>query len=286
MSVFEESAVLRLVKRILQHTVLRPGTTARIIRGPLRGYRYVISSETGWAPLYGGWEPGAAAVYKRLVQRGDIVFDIGANTGIHSLLFSKLVGPKGHVVAFEPLPENVAILKHVLGLNRVVNVRVERLAIAATTGEMRFKRGKDAKQGSLIGTGLETGEELEVYVQTLDNLIDTGAPAPNFVKVDVEGAESAVLAGFTKNIGRTNPTFAVDLHTPAQDVRVGAFFNQHGYNLFRVRDATSAGKADQRELLVPIPRWDVGWPNPDGVWGTVVAIHSDRVARLSTELQK
>ena len=276
MSIFERTAVLEALKVVLKRTIFRPGRTVRVLHGPLRGYRYVISEAAGWASIYGGWEPTATQAYQRFVLPEFVVFDLGANTGMHTLLFSKLVGRQGRVVAFEPFPENAAILRSLLALNAVTNVDIRTEALADASGRSTFKLGTDPKQGSLVGIGGETGKEITVDVESLDNLIERGLPAPDFVKIDIEGAESAALAGFRQKIAQTYPSFAIELHTPEEDVRVGTFFAEHGYKLYRLRDATSVKKTGQKELLAPIHQYDVGWPNDEGVWGTIFAVHSTR----------
>src|SRR5438105_15799803 len=95
-----------LVRQIAKGVVYRPGTVATIRGGPLRGCRYVVGEDSGWAPILGRWERGAQAVYDCFVRKGDVVYDLGANTGLHSLLFSRLVGQTGSVYAFQPVVEN------------------------------------------------------------------------------------------------------------------------------------------------------------------------------------
>ena len=168
------------------------------------------------------------------------------------------------------------MLRALLALNDVTNVDIRAEALADASGRSTLKLGTDPKQGSLVGIGRETGKEITVDMESLDNLIEGGLPAPDFVKIDIEGAESAALAGFRRKIAQTYPSFAIELHTPAEDVRVGTFFAEHGYRLYRLRDATSVKKTGQKELLAPIHQYDVGWPNDEGVWGTIFAVHSTR----------
>jgi FkbM family methyltransferase len=60
---------------------------------------------------------------------GQVVYDVGANTGIHSLLFSRLVGPGGSVYAFEPLSENILEIESIKRLNAASNIVVVAEAI-------------------------------------------------------------------------------------------------------------------------------------------------------------
>jgi hypothetical protein len=71
--------------------------------GPIRGMRWRIGSSVHSCWL-GSYEAAKFAVVARAVRPGMTVFDIGANAGYYTLLFSRLVGQRGNVVAVDPLP--------------------------------------------------------------------------------------------------------------------------------------------------------------------------------------
>jgi FkbM family methyltransferase len=265
-----------VLKAVLKATVYRPGRTVTIRAGPLRGCRYVVNERSGWAPIYGGWEPAAQEAYRRLVGPGQVAYDLGANTGIHALLLSRLVGPRGAVFAFEPLPENVREIESLRALNAAGNLRVLARAVGAAPGTAAFQAGGHPKQGHLVDAGADAGRVLRVAVTTLDAEIAAGLPPPDFVKVDVEGAEADVLDGYAATIARSYPTLAIDLHAPEQDRRVGRFLGAAGYRVYRLRGDRAAELTGQTALLAEIPDLASGWPDPRGVWGTVVAVHPSR----------
>ncbi len=284
MSLFERATVLGVIKALLKKTIYRPGAVVRILGGPLRGYRFVVGEDTGWALLYGGWEPVAQRVYARFVRGGDVVYDIGANVGIHSLLFAKLVGPGGAVYAFEPLASNRQVLERVLALNGVTTVAIVESAVGATAGEATFRIGKHPSQGSLVGIGREDGRAERVSVTTLDDAVSGGMAPPDFIKLDVEGAESQALAGATRVISAHQPTLAIDLHTPEEDVKVGALLKHHGYRAYRMNDEVARRVQRSPKLLLPIERLDHGWPASNGVWGTILAVHPRRHSSVLEDL--
>lgn len=267
-------------RRILQRVILPEGTTVPILFGPLRGMKIVAGEGTGWAPILGRWEPTAQALFCDLVGAGEVVYDLGANTGLHSLLFTKLVGPGGKVHAFEPLPDNVRAIQVVRDLNQAWNLEVVERAIGDREGQASFKVGRHPKQGSLVGIGCETGLELEVQVTTLDAFVDTSRSPPDFVKIDIEGAESAALRGFERGLDALRPSLLIDLHTPDEDRAVGRALGRHGYQVFRLLSELSRRMVDQTRLLEPVRSLELGWPEPAGVWGTIVAVHPARAAVL------
>jgi FkbM family methyltransferase len=261
---------------LLRRTLFPTGSLATIRRGPLRGCRYRVTEEAGWAPILGRWEPEAQQAYARLVRPGDAVWDLGANTGIHTLLFARLAGAAGKVVAFEPMQVNVAQIRETCALNAIANVTIVDKAVSDAPGRATFHVGVHDKQGSLVGIGCEDGTRIEVECTTMDAMLDE-VGRPSFVKIDIEGAESRALAGF-RRAGECYPTFAIDLHTPSEDVAVGEWLAAHGYRAFRLLDTTARAYGNSRREFAPIEDLGKGWPERSGIWGTVIAVHPSRDA--------
>lgn len=254
----------RLARSLITRLLVPPGSTATIFRGPLKGRRYTVDALSGWSHLYGGWEPDACEFYRRTVRQGMTVYDIGANTGMHTLLFSVLTGPGGRVYAFEPLPVNLDRIRDTLRLNDVLNVTIVDAAVSDTAGTAEFHQGPNNFQGSLIQQG---GGSITVRTATLDDLIAGGYPPPDLIKMDIEGAESLALAGYEKSIEAHRPIMAIDLHTPEQDLKVGAFLQRHRYRIHRLRGP----RERTARLLTEVRYADRPWPDPEGIWGTVIA---------------
>jgi len=256
------------------------GSVATIRRGPLRGMRYRVTEESGWAPILGRWEPEAQRAYAKLIRPGDVVWDLGANTGIHTLLFARLVGAAGAVYAFEPVPPNIAQIRETCRLNDVSNVIVVEKAVSDSCEAALFHMGMHDKQGSLVGIGCETGDTLKVACTTMDVAL-AETRAPDFVKIDIEGAESRALAGFDR-VSESRPTFAIDLHTPSEDVAVGRWLAAHDYRAFRLLDTTARAYGASASEFAAIESLEQGWPERSGIWGTVIAAHPARAAIVRT----
>jgi len=150
---------------------------------------------------------------ERFLKPGMIVLDIGAHHGFYTLLISRKVGESGSVIAFEPSPRERARLMRHLRLNSCKNVRVEALALGQTEGhaELHVVQGRESGCNSLRPPQvsrhgrLETAETKAVPVEVarLDDYIQQHDLARvDFVKMDVEGAELAVLKGATEFLGR------------------------------------------------------------------------------------
>lgn len=253
----------RTLKPALTRTVLRPDTVVPILLGPCRGLRYRIFPVYGWAPMYGGWEPEAQRLIATHVLPGDVVYDVGGNYGIHTILFARLVGAEGRVVAFEPLPHLAGALRDNVDLNGFSNVVCDERALADYTGEGSFLVGHHEGAGQLVGP--DEAASRTVPVTTVDEVVfGEGQRPPTLVKIDVEGAEAAVLEGARRVLDAHGPTLLIDLHNVEQDVGVGRVLADLGYVAFR----TESG-AHIKDLGSP-------WPDPDGIWGQIIAFQSPR----------
>ena len=267
--------VLTTIRQSVQRAIWPYGTTARIFKGHLKGFKFIVSENSGWSPILGRWEPESHRVFASIIKPGQTIFDLGANNGIHSLLFSKLVGKSGKVFSFEPLPENIAEIEKNKTLNGISNIQVVPAAVGNTDGETTFYLGRFNKQGSIVGIGSQTGKEVSVQLLTLKTFIEREKIRPDFIKIDIEGAESGALAGFGNMIAQIKPVLFIELHTPEQDEKVGKILRQYQYEAYRLAD-----KQVENDLGIPylerIKNLELVYPHPDGIWGTILALPKNR----------
>jgi FkbM family methyltransferase len=257
---------VRLLKPLLARTLLREGSVRRVLWGPSRGIRYHLFT-AGLAPLYGGWERNEQELMVRHVKGGSTAYDLGANHGIHTLLLARLVGDAGRVYAFEPVPENLCELRKNIALNNFANVKVIDAAVADQPGTESFGCGGSHATGHLNGRADSPSGEARVKVVTLDDQVFAqDAEPPDFIKIDVEGAESRVLAGARRVLETYRPILLIALHTPEQDRAVGRTLADLGYEAYRTSDGSKVASLSK------------GWPDPDGIWGECIAFPcSDRI---------
>lgn len=164
-----------------------------------------------------GWINWDKRIYLSFVRSGDIVLDVGANVGTHSVFFSHIVGPQGRVLAFEPLPPNIDSFREtVRRRSRNHNIQVFQLAVGSGEAVGRdvtiSAPGNDLTQASLRrhGTG-SWSEQKEVTEYTASSTsLDTDRevqtlPSIDFVKIDVEGGELDVWKGAAQTFRRHHP---------------------------------------------------------------------------------
>ena len=153
--------------------------------------------------LFGNFEPEQTALVATLVKPGETVVDLGAHIGYYTLLFAKLVGPSGRVIAFEPSPDSCAILRRNVAKNGLANVTVENAAAGAASrsGVLHLSANRlDHHTGDASGEG--AGETVPVDVVALDSYFDPTATI-DFVKMDIQGAEPAALRGMERVLARS-----------------------------------------------------------------------------------
>lgn len=263
------------LKNVLKKTVLRPNRVYPILKGPLRGSRFKVTLNTEWAPIVGNWEPESQYLFTRLIRSGQVIFDLGANTGIHTLLFAKLAGAGGRVIAFEPLASNVAEIVENLALNGLTNVTIEPLAIADYEGEGVFQIARHPKRGSLRDSRSESGGTAVVAVTTLDAYTGRHETYPDFVKIDIEGAEQAAVAGFDRHVTKTCPILHIECHDVDNESAVHAFLRKHDYLVYR--QTPDAHNDLGLRHLTTVTGTERLFPNDWRGNGTVIAIHRSKV---------
>jgi FkbM family methyltransferase len=150
-------------------------------------------------------------IFEMNVQPNDIVFDVGANVGYYTLLSAVLIGNRGHVFAFEPFPRNLDYLRRHMLMNQITNVTILDCAVTDASGEIGFVPGPNASMGHVAATG-----SLSARAFSLDDLfVDHVIPMPNVIKIDVEGAELAVLRGAAGLLAEGRPTIFLSTHGEA-----------------------------------------------------------------------
>ena len=228
--------LLRFPLRLIPKKMVLP-----ILQGRLRGKKWVVGAgEHGY--WLGSYEMQKRKAFEDEIPSGAVVYDIGANVGYYSLLAATLVGDEGWVYAFEPLPRNVAFLKRHVALNKLENVTVIEAAASQTSGEAYFDLGASSAMGHLADSG-----EIRVTKVSLDEMLAEGAlRPPDYMKVDVEGAEYEVLQGARKLLEEHHPILFLDTHQREAHEPVIELLRELGYR-FIILDGKSL--LETKELI-------------------------------------
>lgn len=197
----------------------------------------------------GTYELPVQEAFVDALRPGDVVLDVGANIGFLTALAGRLVGPAGRVIAFEPVPANARLVRRNAALNRQAHIDIVESAVGDHDGAATLVLARHAGGAALADAEHppDACGELRVALVTLDGWLGANAaclPGPvRLVKIDVEGAEAAVLSGATALLTRERPL--VLLEVDAADVaaaeakyeRCREFLVRLGYGVERLPSA-------------------------------------------------
>jgi FkbM family methyltransferase len=187
--------------------------TWTVERGPGAGLKLAFPQNPDF--VSGTSEPPVQREIARLLRSGSVFYDIGANIGFFSLIAARLVGPQGHVCAFEPHPGNAATVATNARLNALSHIRVIEAAIGSSSRVdqllMTDWDGGAALSGYPVGRSAEVRRTAVQVVRLDDYIAARQLPLPTLVKIDVEGAEMEVIGSMTQTIERCAPTLLYEI---------------------------------------------------------------------------
>lgn len=179
--------------------------------------------------LYGEFSEGEAGLFRQLVRPGAWVVEAGANIGALTLPIAQAAGPAGRVLAYEPQQALWELLRDNLASNGLVQAEARRAALGSAAGVIRIPPVNYDAGGNFGGVSLggESGDQ--VAVETIDGL----APVRlDFLKIDVEGMEHAVLTGGAVTIRRARPILYVENDRVDRSAALIALILSMGYRLW------------------------------------------------------
>jgi FkbM family methyltransferase len=180
-------------------------------------------------------DPAVADAFRHVLRPGMVALDCGAHIGEYTLLFADLVGPDGAVHAFEPDPRIFEYLRWNVDRNRLANATVNRVALSSSSGQAEYAMCADATCSALVEFGGDDdgAETVDVATTSLDAYAaEHGLERVDAVKIDVEGAEAAVLAGAAEILMRMRPALVfVECHTAGVEAEVRGTLELAGYVL-------------------------------------------------------
>jgi FkbM family methyltransferase len=181
---------------------------------------------------YGEYSEGEVLLFRQIVRPGDIVVEVGAHIGCHTVPLAQMAGPSGIVFAFEPQLKIYLMLCGNIALNDLNNVRPLNLAVGMTEGSAVIPIvDYNSAAANFGGISLRAeGEGQRAQMVSLDAMAES-FPSLRLLKADVEGMEYEALSGARKLIDRTRPFNYFENDRPADSERlIGGVLNG-GYRL-------------------------------------------------------
>jgi len=179
---------------------------------------------------------------KKFCRKDKIVLDIGANVGLYTNSFSPCAKK---VIALEPIPESVQILKHIIKKFELSNVEVLEKAVSDTTGIGKMYIPVIGSKENLYRASIHRNKEevysaVQVSLTTIDNEFFEFADEINFIKCDIEGHELACIKGSRKLLNKSKPTWMIEVSgNPDRDgtnaMELLKLMSSYGYIIFKNR---------------------------------------------------
>ncbi len=227
----------------------------------MRHYGYEIENSIFWSGLTDGWEKLSLSLWIKLARNADVVIDIGANTGIYSLI-AKSLNPAARIYAFEPVKRVFEKLEFNNQLNDYDINCYESAASdsdgtatiydTATEHTYSVTVGKNmhASDVSVIPTTIET-VRLDTMIERLQ------IPKIDLIKLDVETYEAEVIEGLGKYLDKFKPTMLVEVLNDAVGENVEALVKDKNYVYFNldeklgtIRRVEHISKSDYYNYLI------------------------------------
>lgn len=198
-------------------------------------------NELFWAGIENGWEKTSLKIWRKLCVEATTVFDIGANTGLYSLI-TKSLNQKAQVVAFEPVPKVLEYLNYNVKLNHY-DIKVEPKAASNFNGEAKvyLRKGEGFTTSVTVNKSLlaETTPKDELIIKTirLDTFIEENKiDKIDLMKIDVETHEPEVLEGMGEYLDKFKPDFLIEVWDKECAATLNHLFKKKGYLYFDLDD--------------------------------------------------
>jgi FkbM family methyltransferase len=255
----------------------KEGKSYKVPFGPIRGTRLYFTRGITFHSMIGDWEQGSQELLSKLITKFDlnkpnkVIADVGANMGFYSIFFSKNLDPTSRIFAFEPSITILPVLRKNMDINHLKNVQIFDMACSDHTGTDEFFISENHHTSSLLeewSTNATAGTKTVVSTITLDDFFEkyNESRFPDLIKMDIEGGGIYALKGCINCIVKKRPFILFESHNPGEDDAVGNLLRTFNYEAYRISNA----------------KWilhkDKDYTDPDGVWGTMLLMPTERKA--------
>ncbi|MBK9263353.1 MAG: FkbM family methyltransferase [Polyangiaceae bacterium] len=183
----------------------------------------------------GRWFESEMTMLPRLLEPGATFVDVGANVGVYSIAAAHFVGPTGRVVAFEPTEEARSLLEASARRNGFEWLVIRSEALSDHVGRAELFFDDETELASLSHSTSGAARSVSVPLNTLDAVhADLGLGRTNLLKIDVEGAEEAVLRGAREFLAASEPVILHEIKVGTKvDLRVAKWLADAGFAAYR-----------------------------------------------------
>jgi len=205
----------------------------------------------------GIYDASEIEIFRREIREGDVCVDVGANIGYFTLLAARQCGMKGRVYAFEPDRDNFSLLEKNIEINGYSQVTAVNRAAGERTEKIRLYLSEKNKGMHRIYPSRYCQSCVELEAVRLDDYFSDAAMEVNFVKIDTEGAEPAVVAGMRNVLNRSRRVRLLTEFAPVSMEEFGADAKAYltqlrelGFTIYHVDEKSGSLKPVDDETLL------------------------------------
>jgi len=215
----------------------------------IRHYGFEIENEIFWRGLENGWEKISVSLWINLCKEANTIIDIGANTGVYSLIASA-VKPAAQVIALEPVTR---VFEKLQANNKLNHFNINCLPLAASdkNGVAKiFDVPGEHVYSVTVNTNVHQSNvhviETEIRTITLDTIAETFSLSKiDLIKIDVETHEPEVLKGYEKYLSVHKPTILIEVLTDEVAAKVNNLLQGMGYLFFNINESTGIQQTER-----------------------------------------
>ncbi len=254
-------------------------------------YAYLQAAAAAWDLRSGSWTEHEIPLLPSIVSPGDMVLDVGANYAQYAYHLSRLVGDRGQVYSFEPIPFTATTFRRIATLLRLRNVKLFEAGAGDVAGRVAFTVPVQASGAVAAGQAHVGGRDderpgrdrhhqyqatksVECEIVRIDDIVPDDVDI-SFIKADVEGAELSAFRGAVATIERCHPIVLAEINAwflkgfGVQLEDLTSFFSSRGYRAYRYDE--QSGRIVTAEFS-------------DDIEDNYLFVHPSRQARLDTLL--
>lgn len=185
-----------------------------------------------------GWEPETMHIFYKLAQKSNFILDIGANTGLFTLL-ALATNPQAKVMAFEPVTHVYQRLLYHLEINGWSDrCEAKNLAVSNSIGKTKlhipFEDVPLSASLNLQGFRGYEGYLVDIDVTTIDAVYSQKQPI-ELIKIDAEGFEDKVIQGMEQVLSYSTPNLIIECNSDGPFKAVETILSKFGYRFFHLR---------------------------------------------------
>lgn len=227
-------------------------------------YGYQVENMIFWYGLEKGFEKDSIKLWIKLCKEANVIFDIGANTGLYSLV-AKAINPSAKVYAFDPVKRIVDKLRYNINLNEW-DIEVVGKAVSNNNGSaIIYDHNIEHIYSATLNKNFTYSERgsVETVVETikLDTFIEQHSlPRVDLIKIDVETYEPEVLEGFSKYLRLYKPAILIEILTNELGNRIYELVKNLGYLYFNINEG---GDIKQQDVITKSEHFNFLFCSPE-----------------------